>query len=241
MTVRVLGSDAFDDHRQGTSNPHPVLGEVGMRRAACPVQLEQRADPDDAGRGTDALLLSSENRCEGQESTCRVARHDGAGRVRTLVQQPAVGAQTVCDGFVDSHLGVLSVLDVHHGKLRLPGKCDDDVLMCVEPTEKKPAAMQIEDGAVGKRAMSRFGCADGLDGDLTERDPADPQSPPRTKPLQPRKGIDATADRGKTILDGSVSLVGNRSVHLDEQGPAGDAVTRAGSTTRASCRHCSGG
>ncbi|OBF23940.1 hypothetical protein A5743_06710 [Mycolicibacterium conceptionense] len=61
--------------------------------------------------------------------------------VRTLVHQPAVGAQTIGDGLVDPHLGVLPVLDVHHGKLGLPGKGDHDVSVGVEPAEKEPAAM----------------------------------------------------------------------------------------------------
>ncbi|OBB02959.1 hypothetical protein A5637_25310 [Mycolicibacterium fortuitum] len=60
MCVRVLGADAFDDHRQGKPDPHPVLGEIGMAGTALAIEFEQRADAYDAGRCADALGLSGE-------------------------------------------------------------------------------------------------------------------------------------------------------------------------------------
>ncbi|OCB53172.1 hypothetical protein A5722_00720 [Mycobacterium vulneris] len=240
VMVRVLGADAVDDHRQGESDAHPICVDVGVAGAAFTVEFEQRADTDDACRRFDPVLPGGENGCECQESACRVTCHDGVGRVRALVQEPAVGAQAVRDGLVDGHLGVLSILDVHYGKPGPAGQCHHDVRVGVEAAEEEPAAVQVQDGAVGERAVSRLGSPDGLDGDAAEGDAADAQSPPRAKSLEPCQRVDATTDRGEAILDGSIPLVGNRSAHLSEKGSAGDAVARAGSATRASGRQCAG-
>ncbi|OBB02960.1 hypothetical protein A5637_25315 [Mycolicibacterium fortuitum] len=131
---------------------------------------------------------------------------------------------------------MLPVLNMHHRKSGLAGKRDHDMRVGIEAAEKESPAVQVQDDAVRERAVRRFGCADGLERHLAERDTTGPQAPPRAEPLEPRERIDATADQGKALLDRSISLVGNRSTNLDEQGSAGDGVACPRSATGASSR-----